>query len=90
MNGRAARRLATQRLAQSARELGSALADGDGLSPADRVRVRRAFEALAFELDVRTGAVPRGSRPVPVDPAQELLFELDREDEKHEQADVGK
>lgn len=82
MNSRAARRLATQRLAQAARELGGGLTDDDGLLPADRVRVRRAFEALAYELDVRTGAVPRGPRPAPVDPAQEMLFEMDREGDR--------
>jgi hypothetical protein len=89
VNSRAARRLATQRLAQAARDLGGALADGDGLLPADRVRVRRAFEALAYELDVRTGAVPRGRRPVPVDPAQELLFEMGREDQGYGEPILG-
>lgn len=83
MNSRAARRLATQRLARAARQLGDDLSQGitgtDGLSDADRVRVRRAFEALAHELDVRTGAVPRQAALRPVDPAQETLFEVNRE-----------
>jgi hypothetical protein len=80
MDSRAARRLATTRLAQTARTLAGELADVDEFSPADRVRVRRAFDALAYELDVRTGAIPRGSRPVPVDPAQETLFDLRQKD----------
>lgn len=89
MDSRAARRLATQRLAHAARQLcadmmihGTTL---HGLSDADTLRMTRAFTALAHELDVRTGAVPRGPRPVPVDPAQEQLFEVNREETDHGQ-----
>lgn len=80
MDSRAARRLATQRLANAARQLcADTMAHGTslhGLSDADALRVVKAFTALAHELDVRTGAVPRGPRLVPMDPAQEQLFEV--------------
>lgn len=83
MDSRAARRLATQRLAQAARQLcadtmvyGTSL---HGLSDADALRVVKAFTALAHELDVRTGAAAREPRPVSVDPDQEALFDMNRE-----------
>lgn len=79
MNSRAARRLATIRLAQAARDLGIAVATqmgpADALPDADKARLVSAFEQLAHELDKRTGAAPRGKRPALVDPMQQMLFE---------------
>lgn len=70
--------MATRRLADAARNLGVAVATqmgpADGLSDADKARLVSAFEALAHEMDVRTGAAPRGRRAGPVDPMQEMLF----------------
>jgi hypothetical protein len=81
VDSRAARRLATARLAHAARQLcADTMVHGTslhGLSDADTLRVVKAFTALAHELDVRTGAAVRGPRPVRVDPAQEELFTVD-------------
>ncbi len=85
MDSRTARRLATQRLAHSARQLcADMMVHGTnlhGLSDADTHRMVKAYTALAYEMDVRTGAVPRGPRLVPVDPGQEELFAVNREDD---------
>lgn len=90
MNRRHARRLATIRLAAAARALSAEVDDAEEFSPADRLRIRREFEAIAHELDARAGLVPRGSRPTPVDPDQATLFELDKDHgEVRDQAGVG-
>jgi len=57
-----------------------------GLSDADTLRMAKAFTALAHELDVRTGAVPREPRRAPVDPAQQPLFDVDREEDHGQEA----
>ena len=89
MNGRTARRLATIRLALAARQLGADMGVHGttlhGLSDADTNRMVNAFNALAYELEVRTGVSSRKARPVPVDPAQEELFTVERKDD----GDVG-
>lgn len=84
MDSRAARRLATTRLAQAARQLGAdTMVHGTslhGLSDADALRVVKAFEALAHEMDVRTGVAVKIPRAAPVDPDQEQLFTITREE----------
>ena len=79
MNSRHARRLATTRLAAAARVLASDADGVDELNAADRLRMRRAFDDLAHELEVRAGVVPRIPRPDPVDPDQGHLFPVDQE-----------
>lgn len=80
MNSRRARRLATTRLAAVARLLSSQADQLDELTPADKLRMKRAYHDLAHELDVRAGLLPRAARLVPVDPGQVPLFQLKRED----------
>lgn len=80
MHSRRARQLATTRLAADARLLASEADQLEDLSPPDRTRMRRAFEALAHELEMRAGVVPRAPRVAPVDPDQVPLFMIDRED----------
>jgi hypothetical protein len=80
MHSRRARQLATTLLAADARLRASGTDQLDDLSPADQVRMCRAFEALAHELEVRAGVVPRAPRTAPVDPDQASLFTIDRED----------
>jgi hypothetical protein len=81
MHSRRARQLASTQLAADARLLASQTDQLDDLPPADQVRMCRAFEALAHELEVRAGVVPRAPRTAPVDPDQVSLFKIDREDE---------
>lgn len=83
MHSRRARQLASTRLAADARLLASQTDQLDDLSPADQVRLCRAFEALAHELEVRAGIVPRAPRVVPVDPGQVPLFKIDREEDRN-------
>jgi hypothetical protein len=80
MHSRRARQLATTRLAAGARLLASEADQLEDLSPADRLRMCRAYEALAHELEMRAGIVPRAPRVAPVDPDQATLFMIDRED----------
>lgn len=80
MDNRRARRLATTRLAAVARLHSDQSDELDELSPADRIRVRRAFADLAHELEVRAGLQPRVAPTAPVDPDQVPLFVL-REEE---------
>lgn len=79
MDSRAARRMATRRLAQAARQLcADMMVHGTnlhGLSDADTARMVRSYTALAYELDVRVGDVRREPRSEAVDPLQEVLFE---------------
>lgn len=82
MNSRTARRLATTRLAAAARsyaDQADTFTPADGVTGADRVRIVAAFNALAHELEVRAGILPRTSKPVPPDPDQHLLFDTNRE-----------
>jgi hypothetical protein len=80
MHSRRARQLATTRLAADARLLASETDQLEDLSPADQTRMQRAYEALAHELEMRAGVVPRAPRVAPVDPDQVPLFMIDRED----------
>lgn len=83
MNSRRATRLATTRLAAAARLLALQTESLVELSDADRLRMRRAFDHLAHELEVRVGLTPRARPTVPVDPGQVPLFVIDREDQDH-------
>jgi hypothetical protein len=80
MHSRRARQLATTRLAADARLRASEADQLEDLSLADRTRMCRAFEALAHELEMRAGIVPRAPRVAPVDPDQVSLFMIDREE----------
>jgi hypothetical protein len=80
MDSRRAGRLATKGLADAARLLASKTDRIEDLSPADQARLCRAYEKLAYELEARIGLVPRAPRVAPVDPGQEALFMIDRED----------
>lgn len=80
MHSRRARQLATTRLAAEARLLASGTDQLEDLSEADQTRMCRAYEALAHELEMRAGIVPRAPRVAPVDPDQVALFMIDRED----------
>ena len=83
MNRRQARRLATTRLATTARQLAGD--DFDELPRADADRVRRAFADLAHELAIRAGLEPRTALPPLVDPGQGHLFDV--EEDPHAQQD---
>lgn len=77
MNKRQARRMATQEVAFAALSLAGS-AELRELAPADRIRLRDAFCALACELQVRADQSLRAATHVPEDPDQYAIFPLEK------------